>query len=157
FTYTVTSNTGGGAAVTSAPATVNLTLVGRVWYVLNNVASTGNGQSQSPFKTLTEAVAASTAGTSATATDTIYVYAGDGTTTGLNTASTLKAFQQFIGQGAALVVNGITLKTAGSFTQIGNTITLASNSVVNGIDLTTGANTALIGPNPTTGFTATVR
>jgi putative Ig domain-containing protein len=155
FTYTVTSNTGGGTAVTSAPGTVNLTLVGRVWYVLNNGAA-GNGQSQSPFLTLSAAIAASTAGASATDTDTIYVYQGDGTITNLATASILKSLQSFIGQGVALVVNGNTLVGAGGFPLIGNTLTLANTVTVNGIDMSTAANSALVGVS-TTSLSVTVR
>jgi VCBS repeat-containing protein len=109
FTYTVFSNTGGGGAVTSAPATVNLTLAGRVWYVLNTAGGGGNGQSQAPFNLLSNGVSASTAD------DTIYVYQGDGTTANLATASVLKPGQDFIGQGAALVVNGNNLVAAGGF------------------------------------------
>jgi hypothetical protein len=156
FTYTVTSNTGGGAAVTSAPATVNLTLVGRVWYVLNNAGVNGNGQSQSPFNVLSSAISASTAGTTATDTDTIFVYAGDGTTNNLATASILKAKQNFTGQGTALTVNGNTLVNAGSFPLIGNTLTLANDVVVNGIDMSTTTNSALVGAS-TTGLSVTVR
>jgi hypothetical protein len=156
FTYTVSSNTGGTAAVTSAAATVNLALVGRVWYVLNTAADGGNGQSQAPFDTLAEAVAASTAGTTTTNSDTIFVYQGDGTTTKLATASVLKAFQRFIGQGAALVVNGNTLVSAGGFPLIGNTLTFASDVVVNGIDMSTGASSALVGAD-TTNLDVTVR
>jgi large repetitive protein len=156
FTYTVFSNTGAGAAVTSAPATVNLTLVGRVWYVLNTAAGGGNGQSQSPFNTLSAAIAASTAGASATDTDTIYVYQGDGTTTNLATASILKSLQSFIGQGVALVVNSNTLVAAGGFPLIGNTLTLANTVTVNGIDMSTGANSALVGAN-TISLSVTVR
>ena len=67
FSYTVQSNTGGGAAVTSAPATATINLVGRVWYVLNN-GDGGNGQSHDPMLTLALAQAASTAATTSSST-----------------------------------------------------------------------------------------
>src|SRR5205085_5767087 len=69
FSYTVQSNTGGGAVVTSAAGTVTINLAGRVWYVLNNGLG-GNGQSQAPFLTLAQAQGASTA------SDVIFVYRG---------------------------------------------------------------------------------
>ncbi len=149
FTYTVFSNTGGGAAVASAPGTVSLTLAGRVWYVLNNGAA-GNGQSQSTFNTLAAAVAASTAN------DTIFVYQGTGTTTNLATASVLKTGQSLIGQGVALVVNSQTLVAAGGFPLLGNTVTLATNVTVNGLDMTTGAANGIVGTS-VTGLSVTVR
>ncbi len=130
FTYTVVSN-----AVTSAPATVNLTLANRVWYVKNNGAGT-NGQSQSPFTTLAAAQAASLAG------DIIYVYNGDGTTTGHIAGITLKNTQQLIGEGVALVVNTVTLKVAGTKPQITNltaasdAVTLADGNTVKGLTIT---------------------
>ncbi len=51
FSYTITSNTGGPGTPTMASGTVTLNLAGRVWYVKNN-GSNGNGQSQSPFNSL---------------------------------------------------------------------------------------------------------
>jgi hypothetical protein len=144
FTYTAVSN-----GVTSAPATVTLTLAERVWYVLNT-AGGGNGQSQAPFNLLSDGIAASTAN------DTIFVYQGDGTTTNLATASTLKPGQHFLGQGVALVVNSNTLVPAGGFPLIGNAVTLANGVVVDGIDLATGTNSGVVGTSAT-GFTVTVR
>ena len=130
FTYTVVSN-----GVTSAPATVNLTLANRIWYVKNNGAGT-NGQSHSPFTTLAAAQAASLAG------DIIYVYNGDGTTTGHTAGITLKNNQQLIGEGVALVVNTVTLKAAGTKPQITNStaasdaVTLADGNTVKGLTIT---------------------
>jgi hypothetical protein len=149
FTYTVVSNTGGGAPVTSAPGTVNLSLAGRVWYVLND-GPVGNGQSHSPFDTLSAAVAASTND------DILYVYRGSGTTAKLATASVLKAGQQLIGQGAALVVNGLTLVAAGGFPRLGSTITLAGGVRVDGVDMSTGAASGIVGTS-VTGVDVTVR
>src|SRR5262249_44891597 len=141
FTYTVSSNTGGGAKVTSAPATVTLNLAGRVWYVRNNAAAGGTGQSPAPFTTLAAAIAASTAN------DTIYVYQGSGLTTGLTTPSILKTGQKLIGQGAALIVNGSTLVPAGGFPLIASTVTLASGVSVAGIDMSTTTVNGIVGTN----------
>ncbi|MEA2237224.1 MAG: large repetitive protein [Thermoanaerobaculia bacterium] len=146
FTYTVVSN-----GVTSAAATVNLTLANRVWYVKNNGVGT-NGQSQSPFTTLAAAQAASLAG------DIIYVYNGDGSTTGQSLGITLKNNQQLIGEGVALVVNTVTLKAAGTESQITNTtatsdvVTLADGNKVSGLTITTATRDGIAG-NTHAGFT----
>jgi hypothetical protein len=113
FTYTGTSNTGGTATPTSAIGTVNLTLLGRVWYVKNNGGGT-NGQSQSPFTTLAAAAAASTAN------DIIFVYNGDGSNSGQNAGITLKSGQQLLGEINGLTVNTFALVSAGSRPTIGN-------------------------------------
>ena len=147
FTYTVVSN-----GVTSAAATVNLTLANRVWYVKNNGGGT-SGQSQSPFTTLAAAQAASLAG------DIIFVYNGDGLTTGQSLGITLKNNQQLIGEGVALVVNTVTLKAAGTSPQITNTtatsdvVTLADGDTVSGLTIT-GATRDGIAGNTHAAFTA---
>ena len=142
FSYTVQSNTGGGAAVTSAPATVTVNLAGRVWYVLNNGLG-GNGQSQTPFLTLAQAQGASTAN------DHIFVYRGSGTTANLNTALQLKAGQSLIGQGAALVVNGNTLVAAGTNPLItnttGNAVTVVSGNTISGLTISNPSGVGITG------------
>jgi hypothetical protein len=115
FTYTVSSNTGGVSPVNSAAATVTLNLANRVWYVKNNAAGGGNGQSQSPFNTL-----ATAGGTASTANDIIFVYNGDGTNSNQNAGITLKNGQQLLGEINGLVVNAQTLVAAGSRPTIGN-------------------------------------
>jgi len=146
FTYTVVSN-----GITSAAATVNLTLANRVWYVKNNGAA-GNGQSQNPFNTLAAAQTASAIG------DIIYVYNGDGLTTGQSLGITLKNNQQLIGEGVALVVNTVTLNAAGTQPQITNTtatsdvVTLADGDTVKGLTVT-GATRDGIAGNTHAGFT----
>ena len=147
FTYTVVSN-----GVTSTAATVNLTLANRVWYVKNNGAA-GNGQSQNPFNTLAAAQAASLAN------DIIYVYQGDGLTTGQSLGITLKNNQQLIGEGVALVVNTVTLKAAGTKPQITNTtaasdvVTLADGNTVSGLVINNATRDGIAG-NTHAGFTA---
>jgi hypothetical protein len=161
FTYTVASSSGGGTAVSSAPATVTLSLAGRVWYVLNNGAG-GMGRSHDPFSMLSAAVAASTDN------DTIYVHRGTGTTTNLATAAVLKSGQRLIGEGAALVVNGHTLRAAGDFPLLGNRVTLAGSVTVDGFDMTstgiggiagtsvTGVSVSIRNLTPTTGPAITI-
>jgi len=153
FTYTVVSN-----GVTSAAATVNLTLASRVWYVKNNGAA-GNGQSQNPFNTLAAAQAASAAG------DIIYVYNGDGLTTGQTAGITLKNNQQLIGEGVALVVNTVVLKAAGTQPQITNAaagtdvVTLADGNTVKGLTITGATRDGITGTTHAgfTGDTLTIQ
>ena len=95
----------------------------RVWYVKNNATAGGLGRSTDPFDTLVEAQTASSAN------DTIYVFQGDGTTTGQDAGITLKANQRFVGEGVQLdlpvSVNGgpnpTVLRSAGSAPSITNT------------------------------------
>ena len=148
FTYTAVSN-----GVTSAPATVSLTLTNRVWYVKNNGAA-GNGQSQSPFNTLVAAQTASLAG------DIIFVYNGDGTTTNQTAGITLKANQQLIGEGVALVVNTVVLKAAGTKPQISNTtaasdaVTINDGNTVKGLTITGATRDGISSVVTHAGFTA---
>ncbi len=117
FTYNVSDG------LIASTGTVTITFKGRVWYVKNDAAAGGLGRSSDPFDTLVESQAASAAG------DTIYVYAGSGTTTGQASGITLKASQRLIGQGVALTldvsVNGgaspTSLLVAGSAPRITNT------------------------------------
>ncbi|MBV9070854.1 MAG: S-layer family protein [Acidobacteria bacterium] len=147
FTYTAVSN-----GVTSAPATVTLTLANRVWFVKNN-GGAGDGRSHLPFNTLAAAQTASAAG------DIIYVYNGNNTTSGQNAGITLKANQQLIGEGVALVVNTVTLNAAGSAPTITNTaatsdiVTLHDGNAVKGL-IISGATRDGISGTSHAGFTA---
>jgi hypothetical protein len=138
FNYTISSDTGSTGTPTMATATATLTLANRVWYVLNNVGN-GNGQSQSPFNSLANAITASTAN------DFIFVYRGDGTTANLGAAA-LKTGQSLIGQGVALVVNSNTLVAAGSTPLIGGTVTLNTNTTARGFNLSTAGSTGMNDP-----------
>jgi hypothetical protein len=93
FTYSVTD---GQDTVTR---TVTVHRIGRVWYVKNDAAADGLGRSSDPFDTLAEAQTASAAD------DTIFVFAGDGTTAGQDAGIVLKNGQRLIGQGAELSLN----------------------------------------------------
>ena len=142
FTYIISSNTGGGAAVT-AMGTVNLTLGGRVWYV-NNSGSNGNGQSQSPFNTMTGADTASIAN------DYVFVHTGIGTTTG---STSLLGGQTLWGQGTTFTLNGLTI-LAGTKPTVGGTVTLGGNNItVSSLDISTGSSTGITNTGTISGIT----
>jgi hypothetical protein len=115
----------------------------KVWYVKNDAAAGGLGRSTDPFDTLAEAQTASAAN------ETIYVFQGDGTTTGQNIGITLQSGQRLIGEGVALTVpvsvnggaNPTTLRAAGSQPQIDNTggngvsVTNISNVEIRGLNI----------------------
>ncbi|HUP63462.1 MAG TPA: putative Ig domain-containing protein [Thermoanaerobaculia bacterium] len=152
FNYTITSDTGGTGTPTQAMGTVTLNLANRVWYIRNNAASGGNGQSQSPF----DSIAIFNTNATDAAGDIIYVYFGDGTTTDYDAPLTLLNNQQLIGEGVALVVNTHTLVGAGSKPLITNTagdaVTLANGNTVKGVTVTGPSGNGVIGTN-TAGLT----
>jgi uncharacterized protein YodC (DUF2158 family) len=92
FQYQVTD----GLYVVTRTVTINLK--SRVWYVKNNAVAGGLGRSNDPFDTLAEAQTASLAG------DYIFVYRGDGTTTGQAAGITLLANQKLYGEAYGLTV-----------------------------------------------------
>jgi hypothetical protein len=142
FTYIISSNTGGGAPVT-AMGTVNLTLGGRVWYV-NNSGSNGNGQSQSPFNSMTGADTASIAN------DSIFVYTGIGTTLG---STSLLAGQTLWGQGTTFTLGGLTIG-GGTKPTLGGTVTLGGNNItVSSLDISTGSATGITNTGTISGVT----
>jgi hypothetical protein len=122
FQYILTDN--GTPIAQNVNVTVSLTFVGgRIWFVKNNQAAGGLGRSHDPFATL---VAAQTAANAAN--DRVFVYAGDGTTSGQNAGFTFANNNQTLqGEAVALTtgttVNGInnqTLVPAGAQPLIGN-------------------------------------
>lgn len=100
FDYTVTDQ--GAVAPLTDVGTVIIGITGCVWYV-DNSADGDVGTSTAPFDTIAQAAAASSAG------DDIFVFTGDGTTTGYDTAIALDDDQQLIGEASDLVVDGRTL------------------------------------------------
>ncbi|WGY03957.1 Ig-like domain-containing protein [Nocardioides sp. QY071] len=132
FSYQVTDNDPDGAA--TGTGTVTIPLSGCVWYVANNGAG-DSGTSTEPFDTLAQAQTAS--GTD----QTIYVDAGDGTSTGYAAGITLKTNQRLLGEVEDLVVDGVTLSTgvAGQrplITASGtDVVTLAAGNTVAGLTL----------------------
>jgi YVTN family beta-propeller protein len=124
FQYVLTDN--GLPAPASSNVTVNLTFVGnRIWFVKNNAAAGGLGRSNDPFTTLAAAQTAANADG-----DRVFVYAGDGTTTGQNAGFVFANNNQTLqGEAVALTtgttVNGInnaTLVAAGAQPLIGNAV-----------------------------------
>ncbi|GAA3537532.1 Ig-like domain-containing protein [Nocardioides daeguensis] len=100
FMYTVTDQDPAGAVTSTATVTVPVS--GCVWYVANDAAG-NSGTSSAPFDTLAQAASASSAG------QTIYVDAGDGTSTGYDAGIVLKSGQRLVGEAQDLVVGGVTL------------------------------------------------
>lgn len=129
FTYTITDAGAdavpGNADDLTSTGTVTINVnAQKVWYVKNDAPGGGTGTSTSPFNTLLAAQTASDIG------ETIFVFFGNGTTSGQNAGITLKASQRFIGEGVQLDVpvsvnggpNPTVLRSAGSKPLITNTI-----------------------------------
>jgi hypothetical protein len=145
FTYTLTDGNG----VTSAPATVSITVTGRVWYV-NGAAGPGTGVSNDPFGSLASASTAHLAG------DTIFVESA-GAPTPTSGAISLKASSFLWGQGTALpTISSIAIQNTGATTKplLSNTVTLAGNSItVSSLDIASTTNTGLTNTGTITGAT----
>ncbi|MEA2297903.1 MAG: hypothetical protein QOF77_839 [Solirubrobacteraceae bacterium] len=152
FTFTAADNW----ASSTATATVNV--ANRVWYVKNNDAGGNDGRSTSPFHTLAQAQSASSSG------DFIYVFKGDGTSTGQAAGITLKPNQHLIGDAQSLVVAGVTVFAVASpvncvtsaancphiSASSGNAITLANGVTVAGLVVSaTGSANAITGTEVT--------
>jgi uncharacterized repeat protein (TIGR01451 family) len=147
FSYEVTD---GEATFTR---NVTVTFQAQVWYVQNDAAPGGQGRSSDPFDTLAEAAAVSAA------SDTIFVYEGDGTTVGQNSGVALKDSQILIGEGVGLSIdiglNGnaspTNLVTAGGRPLIGNGggngITLASGNTIRGLNIGDTSGAGIAGAN----------
>jgi hypothetical protein len=112
----------------------------RVWYVRNTASAPGDGRDASPFATLAQAEAASTAG------ETIFVLFGDVSINGLDAGITLKTGQSLIGQGISspvvATVNGapLVLLASGMAPTIGRssagtTVQLASGNTIRGLGI----------------------
>ena len=119
---------------------VTINLFDPVWYVKNDHPGPSQGTSENPFQTLAEAEAASAANHK------IFVFTGDGTTTGQDAGILLKNGQSLIGERSDLVldVNG-TMSTivtgsgmatsAPRITASGIVVTLADDNLVRGLIL----------------------
>ncbi|MEM7175570.1 MAG: hypothetical protein AAF443_06570 [Chlamydiota bacterium] len=104
---------------------------------VNNLSSS-SGTFESPFPTLMQAQNQSKAG------DFIYVFAGDGTSTGMSDGFTMKSSQTLAGSGTELLIatqfGQIAIPAQTTMRPIlsnsnGNGVTLANNCTVNGIDV----------------------
>lgn len=137
--YTVTDNE-------SSPQTdtgrITFSISDCVWYVSNSAAAGGNGTSGTPFDTLDEADSAAT-----TAGAYLYVYRGDGTSTGLTDDVSLLGTQRLVGAAEPLTVAGTALESAnaGNRPAIAGTIDVAAGNVVEGVRVTSSATPAIRG------------
>ncbi len=128
FHYTATDTHGA-----STQGTVTVTVASKVWYVKNNASGANDGRSGSPFTTLAQAQSASASG------DTIYVFGGDGSSTGQAAGIVLKSSQRLIGQADALTIGPTTLFGATPASRpvlaasSGAVVTLASGVTVKGL------------------------
>ena len=139
--YTV----GDGAGCTSPTQTAPVSVNQRVWYVNNAANGAGDGRQITPFQTLAAAQSASAAA------DTIYVFRGNGTTSGQNAGLVLKDNQTLIGEGNELKVGEVTVLPAGAApASIGNSngvgLTLASGNTVRGLNVS-GTAGGIVGTN----------
>ncbi len=119
-----------------------------VWYVKNDASAGGDGSVETPFDTLAEAETAS--GTY----DYIFVYEGDGTTTGQAAGIALKDNQKLLGEGVGLAVGGNTYIAAGSKPKITSGIDgvrIGNGNEVAGLHIQTPGNVG-IGSTSSNGF-----
>lgn len=123
FDYTVTDND--AVAPQTDTGHVTIAIGDCVWYVSNKADGPSSGTSTAPFDTIAEAAAASTEG------DDIFIFDGDGSTTGYATAIALDDDQQLIGEASDLVVGGRTLHTGDPAKR--PTITMATGTYVVGL------------------------
>ncbi|MCP5491938.1 MAG: inverse autotransporter beta domain-containing protein [Chlamydiales bacterium] len=127
--------------------------VGNIIFVDNRSSSLGTFES--PYPTTAIAMAASKPG------DVIYIFPGDGTTTGYDTALTLLQNQTLQGSAADLDLgNGfiVPAQTPGSYpalTSAGNTITVAANTTISGLDIT-ATTSGIVDNDPTTAVGGTI-
>jgi len=119
-----------GSPAASARATVSVAVGPRVVYVDNSAAPGGDGRSESPFDTLAQAAAAADR-----AGDTIYLFNGDGTTTGMSGGVTLRANQRLLGERQPLSVDGFDLAPARTSVrpQLVGPVTLRTGNTVAGL------------------------
>ncbi len=144
FDYQVTDG------IETATGTVTIAVATRVWYVSNAGTAPGDGRDASPFVALKSAEAASAAG------ETIFLLAGDGSTTGYDEGIILKNGQSLTGQGIAadvtVTLNGqqVVLLDAGSAptvtrTDAGTTVQLASGNTVQGLHVASSNGAGIAG------------
>jgi hypothetical protein len=144
FEYQVTDG------IETATGTVTIGVATRVWYVSNAAAAPGDGRDASPFVALKSAEAVAAAG------ETIFLLAGDGSTTGYDEGIVLKNGQSLTGQGIAadvvVTLNGqlVVLLEAGSTptvtrTDAGTTVQLASGNAVQGVHVASSNGAGIAG------------
>lgn len=128
---------GRDAAVPASSLPPDVAPTGHVWYVDNTAdAATADGSRAAPFARLALAESTSVPG------DAIFVFAGDGTSRGLDGGIVLKDGQRLIGEGAGLAAAGIPAGAAPHLTNSrGDGVTLARGNTIEGlvVDAPTGA------------------
>ena len=125
------------------------------FFVFVDNTSRSNGTYESPYHTLAQAQAGSSPN------DIIYVFPGDGTTTGMDSGIALQANQKFWGSGISYSLpttqGTISIPAQSSSpptitnTNInteGNAITLAANNAISGFIITSAMNDAIYGADP---------
>jgi YVTN family beta-propeller protein len=128
----------------TATGTASVTVAGMVWYVQNNATGANAGTSTDPFTTLAAAQNASGAG------DTIYIFQGDGTTTGQDAGITLQDNQTLEGQADDLVIGSQTLYSGNQSDRpdIGNSagsgVTTGSGDTIEGLNIAANGSGAAI-------------
>lgn len=141
FMYEVTDGFHVGIGV------VTIALTDMVWYVDNTAAADGDGRSFSPFDTLAAAA------TSAAPGDTIYVFEGDGTSTGQSDGIVLQNGQRLIGAGIDFVLGGTTVWTAGNSPVITNTngdgVSFDGTATVRGLTILSPSDMGIFGDSVT--------
>ncbi|MBI3925921.1 MAG: cadherin-like domain-containing protein [Armatimonadetes bacterium] len=133
FTYTI------GNAEGQSVGTATLEIPTLALFVNNQAGGGGNGTQAAPFSTLAAAVAASLAG------DTLFVFRGDGTNTGLAGALALLDGQRLIGEGSGLALNGAQVVPPGGFPNLTGPINLADGVTVQGLRIEGAAGSAILG------------
>ena len=157
FTYTIIDASG----LTSAPATVSLTVSGMIWFVNNNTggcSSLCNGRLTHPFPAL-QAFTSVNDGVGTHPGNGQNIFAYESPTSYTFTSGTLlRTGQKLIGQDATAplaTIAGVTLptgsslpamNTGGDATTIASTVTLAGSSRVRGLTIATGVATGLNDP-----------
>jgi hypothetical protein len=125
------------------------------FFVFVNNTSSSDGTYESPYHTLAQAQ------DNSSPNDNIYVFPGDGTTTGMDSGITLKANQQLLGSGVSQSIqtsvgaisipaqsNSSPTITNTNIDTDGNAITLATNNTISGFTITSAMNDAIYGADP---------
>jgi uncharacterized repeat protein (TIGR01451 family) len=143
FTYTI-KNSANSTLTSTGTVTINVSAP--VWYVDSAAPAGGAGTSTSRFNSLASVNAANGTGDADAPGDTVYLFTGT-----YSASMPLETNQRLIGNGAALVVGGITLRSAGTAPTVGGTVTLATGTTVSGLNISSGASTGLAGSGGLTG------
>lgn len=125
------------------------------FFVFVDNTSSSNGTYESPYHSLAQAQ------DNSAPNDIIYVFPGDGTTTGMDSGVSLQANQKFWGSGISHSIqtsegtismpaqsSSFPIITNTNIDTDGNVITLATNNAISGFRITSALNDAIYGANP---------